>query len=135
MPALSMTRTLISALFNGTAWPSTAGGWQIGISTNDPAPSGSDFTEPDGGTYARLTVAADSTHWTLEAAPSDFVSNATELVGWADDVDYVANGWGLFVPAAATPWACAPLLDAVEVPAGQQLRLSPGVIALLGGGV
>lgn len=103
-------RTLLDLRF-GSGSPTT---WYIGLSTTTPNDDGSAFTEPSGGSYARVAVTNNSTNWpaAFTVGGITFKRNGTAITfpnptgTWG-----TAVAWGAFTAASGGTPAYVNLLD------------------------
>lgn len=57
----------------------TPGTWYVGLSTTEPSDDGTNFTEPVGGSYARVAVANTVANWPAAATSSGMTTKTTAV--------------------------------------------------------
>lgn len=107
--------------------------WYIGLSSTTPTATGSNFTEPTGGGYARISVA--NTDWD-GAASGGSISNDTVLNFGSSTGAYTPTGpfthFGFFTASSGgTPFMWAALTTSRSVTAsGVDLTFAVGALTL-----
>lgn len=101
----------------------------IALSTTEPNPDGTNFTEPVGNAYERVEVTNDSTTW--ECATVDNPSVKTNKIpilfpeatgGWG-----VITHWGIFdAPEGGNLLDWAPVFNPTSIGEGQQAQFRAG---------
>jgi hypothetical protein len=113
MPLVNATKKrLLDALYGNTA-VAPAATLYVGLSTTTPTDTGSNFTEPSGGSYARVAVTNNTTNWPGASTANPSVkSNGTEIEFPQATADWATGSnmthWGVFeASTGGTPvdWA------------------------------
>lgn len=89
----------------GTYAPAT---WYLGLSTTTPGDDGTGFTEPVGGSYARVSITNDGTKWATATPGGDGITRKANAAAFTFTNPTGAWGqvthWGLFtVSSGGTP--------------------------------
>jgi hypothetical protein len=70
-------RTIADSQFGGGATTWAPATWYLGLSTTTPNDDGSGFTEPTGGSYARVAITNNATNFPAAVTSSDGVTTKT----------------------------------------------------------
>jgi hypothetical protein len=87
-------RLIADSQFGGGATTWAPGTWYVGLSTTSPNDDGTNFTEPTGGSYARVGMANDAINFPAATTTSGVTqkSNGTKIT-WTNPT----ATWGLMV--------------------------------------
>lgn len=108
-------RAVLDALF-GSGSPAT---WYWGLSTTPPNDDGSNFTEPSGGSYARVSYTNNSTNFPAATTTSGrSVKRNGAAVTWPNPTGTwgVVGWWGLFTASSGGTPDFTQALDATIAP-------------------
>lgn len=73
-------QAIANSQFGGGATTWAPATWFVGLSTTTPNDDGTGFTEPSGGSYARVSVTNNSTNWPAATTSSGVTSKANGTV-------------------------------------------------------
>lgn len=124
----SLEAAILEHILLGTTYTPPAN-WFVGLSTTTPTETGSNFTEPVGNAYARVSTATAT--WSAAVAGNPSVkSNAVQITfpvasgSWG-----TLSHWGLFLATSGgTVQIWAPLSVATAITTNQQATFAAGAL-------
>ena len=106
--------SILDLAFGATSW-TPPGTWYVGLSQSTPNESGSGYTEPSSGAYARVAVTNNKTNFTV--ASSGVLTNATAITFPESTASWGTITHVLFFDAATSGtlrfWEALPVSKAV----------------------
>ena len=133
-PTNELEQAILNHIF-GKATYTPPTNWFVGVSTTTPSDDGSGFTEPAGGSYARVSTAASDWGTASGTAPAA-LSNSSVITFPAATADWgTVTYFGLFEAATGgTPKITGSFPSpGIAVGSGQTLEFAAGTIRNLAG--
>lgn len=127
----SLEKALLDHVFGKSTYTAPTN-WFVGLSSTTPTDTGSNFTEPTGGAYARVSTAATDWNAAVEGDPTildnlNAVTFPTATADWAAAASL--THFGLFTAATlGTPQMWGALTTARNILNGDTARFAGGTL-------